>query len=385
MPDTSKTIATSITPPGRGGIAVIILAGRQAQQMLSAVFRPLKSHKNRPDRALQLGNIVDGQRVIDQAIICRCQQHVEINIHGGPVAAAAVLQLLARRGAQIRPQDGRTPTGLEPAHPRWSNPAVGTEMLEALPHARSELVVAAISNQWSAGLSRLARRIVTGGEGSDQVAAALRRAADGLTRQVKLLTPPQVVLAGPPNVGKSTLANALVGRQISIVHDKPGTTRDWVRELALFDGAPVFLTDTAGLWEKADGVDAEAVARARKCANDADLVLLVSAATPVERPDWLVERNVVHVAAKCDLHDARGPAEVTVSALTGRGLGELKLAVLAGLGLADLDAAAPMAFTQRQADLLNEAAEAFERGGTEGAKGPLLALLEGQASGLGRL
>ena len=384
MPDTSGTIATAITPPGRGGIAVIILAGQQAEQTLATVFRPLESHRNRPERALQLGNIVDGEQVIDQAIICRCERHVEINIHGGPVAAAAVLQLLARCGAEIVPQGGQAPTGLETAHPKWNNPAVGAEMLEALPQARSELVVAAISNQWSGGLSRLARQAVAGGEGSDNVAAALRRAADGLATQTKLLQPPQVVLAGPPNVGKSTLANALAGRQISIVHDTAGTTRDWVRELALFDGAPILLTDTAGLWADADGIDAEAVARARECANDADLVLLLGAAEPVERPDWLVERNILHVAAKCDLHDERGTDEIRVSAVTGQGLGELKRAVLAGLGLADLDAAAPMAFTQRQADLLNEAAAAFEGDRTEAAKGPLLALLEGQPSGRGR-
>ena len=71
MPDTSGTIATAITPPGRGGIAVIILAGQQAEQTLATVFRPLESHRNRPERALQLGNIVDGEQVIDQAIICR--------------------------------------------------------------------------------------------------------------------------------------------------------------------------------------------------------------------------------------------------------------------------------------------------------------------------
>jgi tRNA modification GTPase len=115
-------------------------------------------------------------------------------------------------------------------------------MLEALPQAASELVVAAVSQQWSAGVSQLA-------SDPDVSAELLRSAARRLPMMQKLLSPPEVVLVGPPNVGKSTLANAIVGREVSIVHTIAGTTRDWVREQALLGGVPIWLTDTAGLFD----------------------------------------------------------------------------------------------------------------------------------------
>ena len=95
-----------------------------------------------------------------------------------------------------------------------------------------------------------------------ELPAMLRRAAGRLALIRRLLEPAEVVLAGPPNVGKSTLANALIGRQVSLVHDQAGTTRDWVRHLAVLCGVPVHVTDTAGLWDAPAGVDAQAVGRA---------------------------------------------------------------------------------------------------------------------------
>jgi len=356
---------------------VIILAGPQAHDVLDRIFQPAKGHDKPACGALQLGQIHREGQIIDQAIICRRQRHIEINIHGGPVVAAAVMELLAGHGVEIRPVGPGAPVGLNPSHPSWNNPAVGAEMLEVLPQARSELVVAAISNQWSGGLSRLARQALASDHSFACAAAELFRAAEGLTTQQKLLTPPQVVIAGPPNVGKSTLANALAGRQISIVHDAAGTTRDWVRELAIVSGVPIDLTDTAGLWTPTDDIDAEAAARARRCAREADLVLLVSAESPVPLPPWLNRKNVLRIAAKCDLHDTPYPADVSVSALTGRGLDQLKRAILAALGMGDLDVASAMAFTPRQSDLLTQAAQAMQAQRAKAACEALVTLLEG--------
>ena len=199
----------------------------------------------------------------------------------------------------------------------------------------------------------------------------------------RLLDPPEVVLAGPPNAGKSTLANALIGREVSIVHDRAGTTRDWVRELAIIRGVPIRVTDTAGLWEAPEGIDAQAVRRARRRAEAADLVLLLGEGQSPAAPEWLHPGRLLRVVSKCDLQ-AFSPGRpsdraggLAVSALTGEGLDDLKDAIVGEMGLADLNPAAPMAFTRRQADLLTRAAEAVDDGNPVAAGDALNGILRG--------
>jgi tRNA modification GTPase len=369
----SPVTATLQTPPGRGGIAVILLAGDGCDKLLAAIFRPRRSHTAGGEDILQLGQLVDGEEVIDETIVCCRPDACEINIHGGPAVARRTMQLLAARGAIIQPAEPTTTVTktFPPAHPRWNNPAIGLEMLQALPQARSELAVSALTHQWSAGLSQLVAEtlaVVRNGKVVGGLAQPLRAASGALPLMQRMLNPAEVVLAGPPNVGKSTLANALIGREVSIVDAQAGTTRDWVREAAIARGLPIWLTDTAGLWEASGPIDAEAVRRARRRAEQADLVLLMSAEQLTVAPDWLHAKNVLSVWAKADLgpppRDFHGPV---VSAQTGAGLEELKRAILAALGLADINPARAMAFTPRQADLLARAADALDAGNAANA------------------
>lgn len=348
------TTAALHTPPGRAGIAVIWLAGPNARAILGKVFVPLRSHARAAPGALQLGRLVDGGQVVDEAIVATTGEAAEINIHGGSAVAVAAMKLLARCGATILPAPAAAPGGFQAAHPTWDNPAIGREMLAALPEARTVLAAAAVTRQWAAGLSELAW--------GNPTAAELRRAARALATMQRILFPAEVVLAGPPNVGKSSLMNALAGRCVSIVHDTPGTTRDWVREAAALDGLPVNLTDTAGLWDAPGAVDGEAVRRARARAEAADLVCLLSTAAAVKPPPWLHAGKTLYVAAKCDLHPAADNADLAVSAVTGEGLEALRAGIISALGLAGFDPAAPMAFTPRQAAHLAAAAAGLDNG-----------------------
>lgn len=360
MSDSSGTFASLHTPPGRGGIAIVTLAGPEAQSIIEQAFRPWPGHSDSSSDSLQLGHLLAEGDVLDEAVLHRVGDEIDIfdiNIHGGPVVVRRLLQELSRLGAEVRPPAGND-IAFNPAHPAWSNPAVGREMLAALQDAQSALAVAAVSRQWSAGLSEL----VCSGSATPQ---SFRKAAAGLEQMTKLLHPVEIALAGPPNAGKSTLTNALTGREVSVVHDRPGTTRDWVRELALFDGVGVWLSDTAGIWDfsdVADGIDAEAVRRARHRVEQAELVLLLDAGDGIELPPWCHVRNCLRVRSKCDLKtDAAAEYDVSVSAKTGEGLDDLKQALLAAIGMLDFDPAIPRAFTQRQADLLNHAADAMEK------------------------
>ena len=477
MGEDKRAWAWLTTPPGRGGIAVIALGGEGAAEIVSRVFRPGRSHTQDEAGRLRLGHIVDGQTVIDEAVVCKLRAAgdnegrgakgeerngdsedtgkmpvphgvYEINIHGGALAARQVMELLENNGAknlgfrisqsstpvwadfrvfearmgglkrsaardgaqcgdrgiasetakpagenvQAISDDGEKRAIFPPAHPRWNNPAIGKELLEAISSARSELAVAALTAQWSAGISELASDLLEEIEGrkarseerearseerrakgeernsnnksnTEETATTamgeeLRRAAEGLEVFRKLLSPCEVVVVGRPNAGKSTLVNALVGREVSIVHETPGTTRDWVREEAIFFGVPVWLTDTAGLWEKCEGIDAEAVRRARQRAIAAELVVVAVSPHPSPLPEgaphpgplprgegegaeagggkglpqWLAGKTVLHVATKSDIARANGKFDAAVSARTGEGLTEAQAGDRAGAG-----------------------------------------------------
>ncbi len=392
----SPTTAILQTAGGAGGIAVVLLAGPRVGEILEAVWRA-----NRPSRdlaepgRLQLGQVRDAQGRLDEALLTvrpgrRGEQVAEINIHGGPRVTQRLLKRLEQLGAVIGADDPAVTAGLDCwplAAEGIDNPAIGAELLAALPAAKTSQAVSMLTEQWSAGLSALAARAAAACESADvealpALAGPLRDAADRLGVMRRLLAPPEVVLAGPPNAGKSQLANTLLERRACIVTDTPGTTRDWIRELADVGGWALWLTDTAGLWAAPDPLDVEAVRRAWEWIDSAELVLAVyDAADPPDEadPHWrrLNDRpHVLPVANKCDLPGAP-PAELAVSASRRLGLGQLRRAVLARLGLTDVDLTAPAAFTERQGRLLFVAADALAAGDPKGARSALQELLSG--------
>ncbi|MXP64308.1 tRNA uridine-5-carboxymethylaminomethyl(34) synthesis GTPase MnmE [Roseomonas sp. M0104] len=175
--------------------------------------------------------------------------------------------------------------------------------------------------------------------GAAALAAEIRAHLDDNGRGERLREGLWAAIVGAPNAGKSSLLNALAGREAAIVSARAGTTRDVVEVRLDLGGVPVWLADTAGLRETADEVEAEGVRRAKRRAEEADLVIAVFAAD--QPPDAatlaLVEPGVVVVANKTDLMPAprqiRGVAPVAVSARDGSGLEQLQgvLAEAAGM------------------------------------------------------
>ena len=166
-----------------------------------------------------------------------------------------------------------------------------------------------------AALERIDRALAT--------AASAARLRDGFT----------VVIAGPPNVGKSTLMNALAGRDVAIISPIPGTTRDLIEVFLDLRGYPVILVDTAGIRESQDPIEEEGVARARRRAESADLMLWLDdggdGQAPSMKSSTLAVRTKIDLT-KGDILAARPKEELAISAKTGTGIDRL-LDVIADL------------------------------------------------------
>jgi tRNA modification GTPase len=172
----------------------------------------------------------------------------------------------------------------------------------------------------------------------------------------------KIVIAGPPNAGKSSLLNAIVGSDKAIVTPVPGTTRDRIDVPVAVGGIPIVFTDTAGIRETDEPVERIGVARTHEHIAVADVLLWLG--DPSEAPS---HRPLLNVHSRCDLPESRAspPGSVAVSAVTGEGLDHL-LRQITKLAASILPTEGAIVLNRRQAEELGEAAFALERGMSAG-------------------
>ncbi len=332
-----ETIAALLTALAPGAIAVVAIAGPRTPSILTTILRRPKSDQTpdlKPDTPA-LCRIVDADQTLDDAIVLISDADLaELHTHGGVRIAQRLLMLLGALGATIVPADEfieRTST---------VNP-VERAIDAALIRSQSRRLTEWLLAQRSILPPYLARL--------DQITTADRAAFDHRSRiAARLLRGITIALIGPPNAGKSTLANRLIGHDRVITSDQPGTTRDWITETALIRGWPVTLTDTAGLRDADCAIEAEAIRRGTQQAHAADLVLIVLDATaPAEVQRAALARAVaalppemprIIVFNKCDSStakpvDVNGVAEAAISALQAIGIDELDSQIELTLGL----------------------------------------------------
>lgn len=331
--------AILLTPPGMAALAVVRVAGPGVASFLSAHFsRPVP-----PGRCVH-GVLSDGATVIDDPVVVVSGEGsiADISLHGGSWVVQSALKLVQAAGFEIV----NSASGPLPAEAVDGADAFEREMLQYLPLARTELAVRVLLAQPRAWRELLSNLPVAKGE-------AQRLLEDRSLHW--LLHPPRVALVGAPNVGKSTLANQLFGQERSITADLPGTTRDWVGEIANIDGLAVTLVDTPGVRVTADTIEGAAIGAAIQEIKAADLVVVV---LDVSIPfggaqEALVGQfpNAVRVVNKMDLpHNwpSQGMNGVFISAQSGQGIDALQTAILEHFDCRNLNPSRPRCWTERQ-------------------------------------
>ncbi len=332
MPEKKFPRLVLLTPPGRGAVATLLVEGPRAVRTVGAHFHARGGGrlKPQPDQRLAIGRFgaAPGEEVV---VRCRSARSVEVHCHGGRATVAMIEQVLVASGC--RPLAWREWVAGQDADP------IAAAARLALAEARTVRTASILLDQYHGALRRAidaTEKFIRGRQWAaarEQIDALLARAPLGR----HLIEPWNVVVAGRPNVGKSSLINALVGYGRSIVHPTAGTTRDVVTTRTAIDGWPVVLADTAGLGgdDVGDGGVGDAVERAgvelaRQQIARADLVLLVfdlsvpwSAADDallVAMPGALVIHNKSDLSAGVDVSR---PAGLALSALGRQGLDAL--------------------------------------------------------------
>lgn len=361
-PGSEDTIAAEATPSGRGAVSLLRVSGRDAFPICRSI---LDRFPDAPRRSV-LTAVRDGAGgLLDRAIVVRYdapasftgEDVVEITTHGGSVVPATVLAALFARGArQALPGEFTRRAVLN-----GKLDLVQAEAIGDLVASTSRAAQRAALEQLDGGLSRrilslrdavlslealVAYEIDFPEEDDGPVPASrVQQCSDRLITELAALlrTAPvgelvregaTVVLAGPPNVGKSSLFNALLGRARAIVTDVPGTTRDAIEAVVDEGTIPLRLVDTAGLRESSDVVERLGIEISERYLGEAHVVLACGEDGPsLARALEVVGRHasapVLAVRTKGDrvAPDERLEGALTVSAETGEGIPELREAI----------------------------------------------------------
>jgi len=363
-------------PPA--AIAVIRVSGpaaHEAGERLAGTLPPPRSAAVRELKDPQTGELLDEALVLrfDAPASTTGENVVEFQCHGSRAVADAVLSTLAAIGLRQAEPGEFTRRAFENGRIDLTEAEGLADLLEAETESQRKAALALAEGglkrqigEWQQrllALSAAAERAIDYDEEDEPVDPVLASGCAELAAELEeWLARPRVeplkdgvriVVAGPPNAGKSSLINAIVGEERMIVTDLPGTTRDQVDVPLALDGIPVRLTDTAGLRETDDRVEALGVARAQKLVEAADV--LVWLGEPGEAPD---HERLIRVHAKADLGEPVPVGSLPVSALSGDGIAEL-LSQVAELARSLLPAEGELALNRRQASELAEAQAAL--------------------------
>jgi len=418
------TTVCVLTPPGEGGIAVIEVRGPRAVEIVDAFFHSPRGLRiaEAPPGKLLYGNLVRDGETLDEVVVARVAQGqqgvLEINCHGGAVASSRVVDALVSAGARMTTAAER----LDLMRKSGTLDAIAAEAAARIPRAPTLLAATVLLDQFRGALGRGVRDIAKRAKalanpcgGSAEHPLALQEGGTPMTMPAGspdspvteiaeelesllatarygrgLIEPCRVVVTGRPNVGKSTLSNALLRFERMIVHTVPGTTRDTVEDLFSVVGVPFVLVDTAGIRDARDEIEREGVARARAAALEADVTVMVLDGSeslteedrallrePAARPR-VIALNKWDLPLRADMNEIPEQTRellVRVAARTGKGIEELERRILDAAYPTRPEPGTAVIFTVRQQECLTEALAAARADDAEGVSRALDSLL----------
>jgi len=370
------TIAAIATPPGRGGVGVIRLSGPKAYEIAQSL-----TQKNLPEARMagfRKFYDVDGSIMDEGIVLCFPNPHsftgedvVELQGHGGPVIQNTLLGRLFELGAIAAKAGEFSMRAFENGKMDLVQAEAIADLIDATSQAAARSAVRSLQGAFSTKINTVLEKLIhlrlhveaaidfpeeeIDFLADGKILALLENVQQSVhavqtsARQGQLLREGlQVVIAGKPNAGKSSLLNALAGVERAIVTDIAGTTRDVLHEKISLNGLPITLTDTAGLRETGDIVEKEGIRRAIKEIEQADLLLLVYDLNQGDDPLKLAQeyfaehiepRRLMLIGNKCDLtgqlaeiNDFQGFRHITVSAKQEMGVQGLVEAITAHAG-----------------------------------------------------
>ena len=370
------TTVSRLTSSVPSAVAVLEIQGPLALDFTNRCWRP-----NRGDDLLQLDAIRFGFTRSDSnvrgesVIVCRTADcRVEIHCHGGRLASETILRTLLSFGAieqsatlSLAACDGDL---------------IGSEAREDLRLATTQRTTAILLDQFRGALRRefaTIQSLHAAGDADDAI-RRLRQLESRSQLGGHLIDPWRVVLAGPPNSGKSSLLNLLLGYSRAIVHEQAGTTRDQLAERSSFDGWPIELVDGAGIRTASDAIEAAGIERSLQRIATADCTLLLIdsltgwTATHAQILNSCTGK-IVFVLTKCDLalseqsELGNGPTAISrakgdwvyTSSVTGVGLNELIRKVVSVLVPTPSFAGDAVPFRQRHRDIIQTWLKGFSR------------------------
>lgn len=291
----TATVLAQLTPPGKAAIATLAVRGPSTWEAVGRLFQPCKG--TLPEQP-EIGRHWFGKLAGDDVILAVHPDWIELHCHGGVEVVRVIEEAFQQLGVSVV---------------AWQQFVDAPALLDLLVHAPTVRTASILLDQWQGAWNDPAKL--------DSARLEQLRPVGG-----HLVTPWKVLLAGAPNVGKSSLMNALVGYTRSIVSPIPGTTRDVVSTTVAIDGWPIDLIDTAGMRMSPTELERQGIERAQEAGRDADLRfwLLDGAAEPMlpEQPDdWQLLINKADLPPAWDWQ--RFPEALPISALTGLGVAEL--------------------------------------------------------------
>ena len=300
------TIAAISTPRGEGGIGIIRISGDKSFEILDKIFNTKNPNRDLGFYKFNYGFIHDNGKIVDEVMAVRmkapktytCEDVVEINCHGGHLISEKVLELVLKNGARHAEQGEFTKRAFMNGRIDLSQAEAVMDIIQGKTEKSISLSLEQLRGDLRDKIGSFKKALldVTAHvnvvldypeegiddplpsnlrENLENVYAEADRLISSYDKGKKIKEGIKTVIAGKPNVGKSTLLNSLLKEERAIVTHIPGTTRDVIEEIINIKGIPLVLTDTAGIRKTEDIVENIGVEKSKKFIENADLVLLV--------------------------------------------------------------------------------------------------------------